>query len=506
MKHHRLVPIVGAALVLAACSGSGDETDPVAGEPVLLRMGSPYASLVATPAVEHFVDEVGRLSDGAVTIEIAFEFDGDETFGGQPDGEQQVVQAVADGDFDLAWAGTRVFDTFGVTGFPALHAPLLVDSYELQAAILDSDIPERLLAELDGIGVTGLSVLAGGLRKPIGVDGPLLRPGDFDGITFQYYRSDVQAAAVAALGATPTDVVGYVRDDGLAADEIDGIEHTLRTWVTRTPGLAPYVTANVNLWPETTALIINADVLAGLTDTQAGWLHDAAADAAERSLGMHDVDAERAAEACEMGARFAEASDADLAAMRQAFEPVYAELTSDPLTAELITEITELKESVVAQPLAIPDGCTGEAPVASGADSDGLPPGTYTSGEVTVEQQVAAAVAAGYDADEAEAEVREGISEYSIFTLIISDAGRWTERCIDDGGPEEACFSATYAVDGDQILLTEGGCTRTMRFTVDGDQLHLEYLDVECTNPADAEDHMFFEPMIYSAVPFTRVD
>jgi TRAP-type transport system periplasmic protein len=255
-RHGSIPALVGAALVLGGCTGTADDigeeaqtsAEPAAEDtaaPLTLRMASPYASLISTPAVEHFADEVDRRSAGALTVEVAFGFDGEQEFFFQPDGEQQVVRAVADGEFDLAWAGTRVFDTFGVSGFAALHAPLLVDSYELQAAILDSDIPERLLTELDDIGVTGLAVLAGGLRKPLGAKGPLLGPDDHDGITFQYYRSDVQAAAVSAVGATPTDVVGSVRDAGLLSGEIDGIEHTLRTWVTRDVELAPYVTANV---------------------------------------------------------------------------------------------------------------------------------------------------------------------------------------------------------------------------------------------------------------------
>jgi TRAP-type C4-dicarboxylate transport system substrate-binding protein len=346
-------------------AAANDEPDDP-GDPVVLRMASPYYDepRVYTPPVFDFVDEVEQFSGGNLRVEMVYRAADDQPeYSIQPDGEQQVVRAIADGQADLAWAGTRVFDTFGLAGFRALHAPLLVDSYGLQAAILDSEIPDRMLTELEEIDVVGLGVLAGGLRKPVGVDGPLLGPDDYAGITFQLYRSDVQADTVTALGATPSDVVAGARDDGLRVGEIDGHEHGLLIYAIRTSRglgahLAPYVTANVSLWPETIALLANPDSLASLTDTQAGWLREAAARASSRSAEIQDMDADLVADVCEQGARFAEASEADLAALRAAVEPVYAELAHDDTTAGFIAEVEALKESVSPEPLAIPDGCT----------------------------------------------------------------------------------------------------------------------------------------------------
>jgi TRAP-type transport system periplasmic protein len=142
----------------------------------------------------------------------------------EPDAEQQVVRATAHGDVDLGWTGTRVFDTLGVTSLQALTAPLLVDSYALQQIVINSDMPGRMLNGLDQVGVTGLAVLAGGLRRPIAVKGPLLGPPDWKGLTIQTFRSNSQAETIRALGATPTDVGPADRDTGLAAGQIHGFE------------------------------------------------------------------------------------------------------------------------------------------------------------------------------------------------------------------------------------------------------------------------------------------
>ena len=74
-----------------------------------------------------------------------------------------------------------MFDTLGVTGFQALKAPMLIDSYPLQQAVIASDIPGEMLAGLDELGVSGIAVLADGLRKPIAVKHPVLGLGDCAG-------------------------------------------------------------------------------------------------------------------------------------------------------------------------------------------------------------------------------------------------------------------------------------------------------------------------------------
>lgn len=517
MKRHNLIPVVlGAALVLAACGSSDDDAgdaaatldDPSgedAGTPVTLLMASPYddPGWNYTPAVGHFVDTIEAMSGGGIAVEMIWAY-GDF----EPDAEQQIVAAVAAGEVELAWVGTRVFDTLGVNTFQALHAPLLVDSYELQEAILTSDVPGQMLAGLDNIDVAGLAILAGGLRKPIAVDGPLLGPDDYAGATIQAFRSQTQAETVMALGATPTDVGPGDRDAGLYGGEIQGIENTLRAFVARDMAwYVPYVTANVNLWPETQVLLVNPDTLAALSDEQAGWLRDAAADAAARSADLHDGDSVLVAEACDQGGRFAEASESELAALRDAVGPVYTLLESDSVTAELIVQISFLKEAVSAEPLAIPDGCTGEASAvaAPGEGSPALPPGTYTTGDMTVEEMAATAEAAGFDADEAEASAQEdGVQSFAV-TVTITEEGRWQELCSENGGPARPCHSATIEVDGDRVVLS-WDCTTTMRFIVDDDALHFEYLGVECPDPAEAGEHLLWETMIYSTVPFTRVD
>jgi TRAP-type C4-dicarboxylate transport system substrate-binding protein len=219
-----------------------------------------------------------------------------------------------------------------------------------------------MLPELDRVGVHGLALLAGGLRKPIAVDRPLHGPDDWRGITFAAFRSDTHAAAIRALGATPTDVFANDLSTGLGDGTIHGFEKNLLVYSLNVMAPdAPHVTLNVNLWPETVVLLVNPQALGRLTEAQQGWVRQAAADASARSSELADVDQELLADLCRLGARFSTASPADLAALRAAMTPVYADLEQDPGTAASLSRIEELKRSVDAGELRVPDGCADRA-------------------------------------------------------------------------------------------------------------------------------------------------
>jgi TRAP-type transport system periplasmic protein len=446
---------VVAAVVAGGCGGGGGIGDKAggAGEPVVLRMANAYGDLQTAPVIEHFVSQVKERSGGNLRVQVASRW-GDYA----DDAEQQVVQAVAAGRVDLGWAGARVFDTLGVTSFQALQAPMLIDSYALERAMVASDMPGQMLQGLDKVGVRGLGVLADGLRKPIAVKQPVLGVEDWRGITFGTLKSAGQAQAIRSLGATPMELFRRSRNQALLDGRLQGLEMDLFVYEhgAMAPS-APYVTANVTLWPQMDVLFANPGRLARLTGQQRGWLQQAAQDAAGRSPGLADRDAQSLENACRSGARFASASPADLAGLRSAFAPVYASLERDPQTKAFIERIQALKRSTSAEaPLAIPAGCTGKAPAQSAASTGTAPAdlnGTYR------------------------------------YLLTKEDAGKVGDPEVDqfpkvntvklrDGKVEGGCFGqgASYSVTGDQITFDtpEYGYSMTFTFSVDGKgNLHL---------------------------------
>ncbi len=267
------------------------------------------------------------------------------------------MRAVAAGEVDLGWVGTRVFDTLDVTSFQALTAPMLVDSYDLQDAVLHSTITHRMMRGLEPVGVVGLGVVLDALRKPIGVEGPLLTPSDWRGTTFGTVPSKSQEASIKALGATPAEVFGHQRADALEAGKLGGFELGLHLYQGNPDWLqsAPYVTANVNLWPQMDLLLADPSRLKDLTDQQQDWLRQAAKDAAGDADTLADRDDQLIGKVCDAGGRLANASDADLGALKEALAPVYASLDQDWETKAINTEIRTLKRSTQTRPgLVIP--------------------------------------------------------------------------------------------------------------------------------------------------------
>ena len=375
-----LVLAASAALAGAACGGGGAREDKAggSGKPVVLRLANTNGQLDFTPAVDYFAQRVEELSGGDLRIQSV-----DEWGNSASDAEQQVVRDVSTGEVDLGWVGTRAFDALGVESFQALTAPMLIDSYTLQDAVIESGIAQEMMQRLDELGVVGLGVLPDGLRKPIGVSGPIVGLADWRGIAFATLRSDGQAEAIRALGAAPVEVQWREREARLANGTLQGFETSI--WIhQRNPALAhlaPYVTTNVTLWPQMDVLLANPARLEALTAEQREWLEQATRDAAKRSAAVADTDARALGDSCAIGARFAEASAADLAALEAAFAPVYANLARHPQTKAFIERIQALKRSTPPEPsLAIPSGCTGKAPTQASTGTGTAPVslnGTY---------------------------------------------------------------------------------------------------------------------------------
>lgn len=356
-KASALLALILVSAVASGCAGAapGDKAGGLGGGPVVLRMASTAGGLDNIPPVAEFVRRVGVLSGGALQIRVSNQW-GDWA----PDAEAQVVRAVGTGTVDLGWAGSRVFDTIGVPDLRALSAPMLIDSYPLENAVLHSAMPGRMLAGLASVHVTGLGVLGEGLRLPISTSRPLLASADWRGVSFGTYRSRVQEEAIRAVSATPVVAFGPVRSHDLASGQIQGFELDLRRYVQM--GLmaeARYVAVNVALWPQFDVLFANPGWLASLTAQQRTWLQQAANEATTDSVRLTSDNVTYIGRACAIGARFANATPADLAALRRALSVVYQHLEADPQTRAFIQQIQHLKNATPAGPAPpIPAGCT----------------------------------------------------------------------------------------------------------------------------------------------------
>jgi hypothetical protein len=64
----------------------------------------------------------------------------------------------------------RAWHTAGIDSFDALIAPFVLDSMAAQRTVLESNVVDDMLRGMGDPGLTGLGVLPGPLRRPIGVN------------------------------------------------------------------------------------------------------------------------------------------------------------------------------------------------------------------------------------------------------------------------------------------------------------------------------------------------
>jgi TRAP-type transport system periplasmic protein len=480
------IGLIPATVILAsACSngaGPGNKAGPV-DQSVVLRMADLNAGtdLRGTPEIQYFVQRVSDLSGGKVSVKVVYSVGGLAV-----NAEQQVVRDVAGGSFDLGFAGTSVFDTLGDPGFRALSAPMLIDSYPLENAVIRSSLPAKMMAGLAKLDVTGLAVLGDEMRRPVAVRQPILSLADWRGITFGTYQSNTEEAAVRALGAKPGPGFATARDQALARGALQGFDLNLVFYhqLSRET-VAPYITANVDLWPRTVALFANPGRLGKLSASQRRLVTQAAADAAVHSTGLFQDEAPVVRDICQSGGRFADASSADLQALRQSFAPVYASLEADPQTKVMIGQITAMKRSTPAGlALTIPAGCTGRAPgqQASGSTTTAKLNGTYRW------------TMTAHDGTTTTPEVNSEMKYPSIFTVTLRD-GRWTMR---HSGAETMTDNPgdTYSAQGDRIQFHWGDGFLTFTYSVDGQgNLHLT-----AVSPVPPDD-----TFVWTTHPWTKI-
>ena len=238
-----MVAVVG--LVTTGCT-SNDRAGGNAGTTVTtLTLGNGNGS--PPEQLSTFAENVDKLSHGA--LKIVFKNDIHHP---EPEYESSIVQDVKDGTYDLAWVGPRVFDTLGDTDFQAMLAPMLIDSQDLQAKVFDAGIPDEMLAGVDTIGVVGVGVLPGPLRRPMSKSDQFTSPDVFHGKVVGTQTSALSEAAYRALGASPVHL-----GTGAPIDQVDAYDPQIGlVWGNHYEEQgATDIVGNLNLWPRPLAII-----------------------------------------------------------------------------------------------------------------------------------------------------------------------------------------------------------------------------------------------------------
>ncbi len=348
----------GAALAfgLAACGDDDDADADTAGggaAEITLRLG--YVTAPEHPygiAVDQFVAELEKASDGAIDVEALPNYQG---------GDVPLLQDVRGGAVDMASVSSAVWGTQGVTSFDALQALGLITRYDLEREVIAGPIGEQMLTGVEKVGLKGLAIHEGGLRKPLGAKKALTSAEDFRGLKIRTPESAVLELGIRALGADPTAIPFPDTYAALRDGTVDGMEANLGLIQTvKYYEVADFLTPNVNLWPFPTVLVMNQAKFDALSAEQQQMIVDTAATIPGFSIDFFEQPSDIVDVLCGEGLKFAVASEEDVASFDAASERAQRQLgNQDPGTKDFITQIQALKEALPPPdaPAPLPEGC-----------------------------------------------------------------------------------------------------------------------------------------------------
>ena len=396
-----------------------------------------------------------RLSDGSLRIRPR-----NDWRKGDPQVEARLIRDVKAGRADLGWVGSRAWTAEGVTALDALHAPFLVDSYEVEQGIFQDPVADRMLDAVGAAGVEGVALLPGPMRFLL-TRRPVDNAGALTGSTIAISESQVAEASLRRLGAR-TDAIA----SGEAIANQDGVEQQLEALAGNFQAdQARYLLADAPLWPRPFVVFANTRVWDDLDDDQRDVLREAADNAVQPMLARARTgDRKGLAGLCAAGVRLVTAGADVRGALRRMVEPVYEQLRRDAVTREAMSLVERARSEGSRAGSELP-ACPEER------ESTELPTGVYRT---------------TLHADDEGSEV--AASDFArgpktVYELRI-DPARMLIIVHYDDGTSELGFDDVYTVYRDRV--TFGGASDlgfSMRFDLDGEKL--TFSDFERAEPGD---------------------
>jgi TRAP-type C4-dicarboxylate transport system substrate-binding protein len=379
-----------------------------------------------------FSDAVRKLSAGGIDITVTEKWHEMDL-----SNEAQLVKEVAAGNAELGFIAARGFDTAGVNSFAGLQAPMLIDSYDLEARVLATDWAKNLLNGPRSIGIVGLGYVASELRQPVGVTRDLAQLSDFQGARIGARPSHVTELTMKALGATavaiPTSSVDRSGLDGLEM----GITGVAGNGYDK--GASSF-TGNLVFWARPNVLFANAKWFDGLTPDQQALVRAGADATWQRSVtGTRGSADEARGIVCARGFSITAASPAAIAAIRRKLQPVTDEIAIDPEAKATIRAILALRGPSDAPDVVAP--CEKRAPSASWSTGPTALDGTWQT-SFTKADLVASPLLTD------NGEINDG--NWGDMTMTFGH-GRFTST--QSNAFEHGSGSGTFSVSGDALTL-----------------------------------------------------
>ena len=267
-------------------------------------------------------------------------------------GADKTLDLLRSGRADIGVVRSGALVAAGAASLKGLQAPFVVVNNQQAAAIAADPIADTAMADLPKIHLVGLALVPGGLRHPFGYgDKPLLGAADYRSVAMAVpiVRDAGVEAMMSALGATVDHSIGVQRTAKAKDGRLRGIEVSLnQVGAVDVPAV---VTTNVTFYEKFDVVVIREAVWKSLTSTQQAELRSAAAAVRVSAPAARGSEKGALADWChEPGAGAARASDAQLASLHGALDPITTALESNPAAKKVVDRMRALHAGTTDEP------------------------------------------------------------------------------------------------------------------------------------------------------------
>jgi len=320
------------AWILMLCISLGcSERDAV----VVLRLGhSLDQQHPVHQAMVHMQTRLASLSQGTMALLIYP--------GSQLGNERELIELLQIGSLAMTKVSASPLESF-VPEMKLFNVPYLFQDRAHLERVLDSDIGQDLLRAPSKAGLRGLAYYDAGARSFYTTERPVRHPGDLDGLKIRVQESATAMNMVSALGGAPTPIAWGELYTALQQGVVDGAENNPPSFhLSGHYEVSKYFTLDEHTSvPD--ILLISEFVWQGLTETQQGWVIQAAQESAilQRTLWGEATEAALNAVA-EAGVEIIYPDKKPFTAQVAAMQATYAKTALGPLmqriAASAITE------------------------------------------------------------------------------------------------------------------------------------------------------------------------
>jgi len=327
-----IIAAAASALILAPGAASAQA-------PILIK----FSHVVApnTPkgkGAEKFKELAEKYTNGKVKVEV---YHNSTLYK-----DKEELEAMQLGAVQMLAPSNSKFGPIGVRDFEVFDLPFLLPNLAALRKVTEGPIGEKMLKQLEPKGMVGLAYWDNGFKQ-MSANKPLRMPADYKGLKFRIQSSKVLEAQFRALGAIPQVTAFSEVYQALQTGVVDGQENTPSNMYTQKMDEVQKYTTLTNHGYIGYVVVVNKKFWDGLPADIRGQLEKAMKEATVFANTTSEQENNEALEAMKKNGKtqFIIPTAAELAAMRNAMEPLYQDMASR-VGKQLIEDVRKTSQGV----------------------------------------------------------------------------------------------------------------------------------------------------------------